>query len=320
MSDYTHTLVATLGGQPQIVTFTLDLLLKDFPISEVFVVHPYPSDPRIQHALTCLQHEFAHHEYTFEGHTFPCRFTSIVLHLNTIPQKDIQDDMSASGTQDTIYHLIRELKQDRESIVHLSITGGRRIMGLLAMTAAQINFNHSDHIWHLYTPQEMKKDVNEGKLMHVSSTCGTRLIRVPFVPWGAYFPDLPQPPDATAQDILSRQIEHLDTQIDAGERAICETVLNDLTYRQRETLRAFTAGLTRKQVADTLHISVKTVDSHKTIIFEQCRIAWGLARDEPRDHTFLKEHFGPYFARNEYTPSKKKTHRKGGSDLSSEGF
>ena len=39
---YTHTLLAPLGGQPQIVTFTLDLLLRrDFPISEVIVIHPH---------------------------------------------------------------------------------------------------------------------------------------------------------------------------------------------------------------------------------------------------------------------------------------
>ena len=59
MSDYTHTLVATLGGQPQIVTFTLDLLLKNFPISEVIVIHPEPSSERLQHSLSCLYEEFA---------------------------------------------------------------------------------------------------------------------------------------------------------------------------------------------------------------------------------------------------------------------
>lgn len=41
MSDHPHILVATLGGQPQIVTFTLDLLLQHgFPITDVFVIHP----------------------------------------------------------------------------------------------------------------------------------------------------------------------------------------------------------------------------------------------------------------------------------------
>jgi hypothetical protein len=56
-----HTLVATLGGQPQIVTFTLDLLLRrGIPIYEVIVVHP-ASSPHLQQssggycsADTCL--------------------------------------------------------------------------------------------------------------------------------------------------------------------------------------------------------------------------------------------------------------------------
>ena len=49
MPDYPHVLVATLGGQPQVITFTLDLLLEEgYPISEVFVLHP-----RAASAPTC---------------------------------------------------------------------------------------------------------------------------------------------------------------------------------------------------------------------------------------------------------------------------
>ena len=59
MSKYIHTLLATLGGQPQVVTFTLDLLLqRGFPISEVILVHPEASHPRLQHSLDCLNAEF----------------------------------------------------------------------------------------------------------------------------------------------------------------------------------------------------------------------------------------------------------------------
>ncbi len=58
-ADDRHILLATLGGQPQVVTFTLDLLLeKGFPISDVMVIYPQPSQPRLQHSLTCLTREF----------------------------------------------------------------------------------------------------------------------------------------------------------------------------------------------------------------------------------------------------------------------
>src|SRR3989442_1593630 len=154
MQQYTHTLLATLGGQPQIVTFTLDLLLSnDFPISEVFVVHPKP-DARLQHSLACLQSEFTDNRYRFGGRVISCRFGSRVVRLNNIPQGDITDNMSAIGVHETVYHLIRELKHERKCIVHLSVTGGRRIMGLLAMSAAQVNFKHGDHIWPIYTPMD----------------------------------------------------------------------------------------------------------------------------------------------------------------------
>ncbi|MEW6735820.1 MAG: LuxR C-terminal-related transcriptional regulator [Acidobacteriota bacterium] len=39
-----------------------------------------------------------------------------------------------------------------------------------------------------------------------------------------------------------------------------------LTNRQKEVLRLLTQGLTNKQVANKLNVSVKTVDAHRTNI------------------------------------------------------
>src|SRR6266566_4368263 len=261
-SEYTHTMVATLGGQPQVVTFTLDLLLREgFPISEVFVIHPKPSDSRLRHSLACLKAQFIDNRYQIDGRTINCRFNSRILRLNNIPQEDILDETSANGAQDTVYHLIRELKQQRQCIIHLSVTGGRRIMSLLAMSAAQLNFQHMDHIWHIYTPEEFRQQANEGAIMHSSPEDGVHLIKVPFVPWGAYFPNLPQSPQVSAQAVLHTQIAQMDAQLDTSEHKRCKYVINMLTKRQREVLRAFTKGLTRQEVADQLGISKKTVDT-----------------------------------------------------------
>jgi CRISPR-associated protein Csx14 len=66
--NYTHTLLAPLGGQPQIITFTLDLLLRrDFPISEVIVIHPHAAQKRLQQSLELLNAEFAGDRYLFNG-------------------------------------------------------------------------------------------------------------------------------------------------------------------------------------------------------------------------------------------------------------
>ncbi len=185
MPEHTHILLATLGGQPQVVTFTLDLLLRDgFPISEVFVILPKASDQRLQHSLACLRKQFIDDCYHIDGRTITCRFDSRVLRLNNIPLEDILDDVGAVGAHETIYHLIRELKQQRQCIVHLSVTGGRRTMALLAISAAQLNFKHTDHIWHIYTPREFRLRADEGAIMHASPDDGVRLFTVPFVPWG----------------------------------------------------------------------------------------------------------------------------------------
>ena len=67
---YKHTLVATLGSKPQIVTFTLDLLLKrGIPIHEVIVVHP-ASSPHMQQSLERLHAEFVGDHYAFEGREY----------------------------------------------------------------------------------------------------------------------------------------------------------------------------------------------------------------------------------------------------------
>jgi len=288
MPEYTHTMLATLGGQPQVVTFTLDLLLRNhFPIREVFVIHPRATDPRIKHALDSLRAEFADNRYRIDGLTIECRFSSQVLRLDGTPLEDIVDETSANGAHQTIYGFIRELKQHQHRIMHLSVTGGRRVMSLLAVAAAQLTFNHMDHIWHIHTPDEFRRQANEGAIMHAFPGAGVRLIEVPFVPWGYYFPHLPQSPDTSFQ-------------VDPEEHKRCTRVIITLSESQRTTLRAFARGLNRRQVADELSLSIKTIDTHKTVIYEACRQEWS----QPVDTHFLKDHFARYFDKDEYTSSK----------------
>src|SRR5947207_13667866 len=97
-----HVLVATLGGQPQIVTLTLDLLLKrGTPISEVIVVHP-ASSPRVQQSLDRLRAEFAGDRYACEGRSLPIHFRQQVLmrYDNNVIVEDVVDEATAHGTLD----------------------------------------------------------------------------------------------------------------------------------------------------------------------------------------------------------------------------
>src|SRR5437763_8370411 len=105
MPEYTHTLIATLGGQPQVVTFTLDLLLEQgFPIREVYVIHPEASQPRLHRSLTLLTGAFAGDCYRFNGHTL--HFRSQVLRLHADPLADITNTASAYGALATTQYLI----------------------------------------------------------------------------------------------------------------------------------------------------------------------------------------------------------------------
>ena len=290
MSKYTHTLLATLGGQPQVVTFTLDLLLqRGFPISEVILVHPEASHPRLQHSLDCLNAEFVGDRYRVGGQTIHLR--SHVLRLDEEPLDDIIDEVSADGALNTIHRLIRSLKHQHRCI-HLSITGGRRLMSSIATEAALLNFTHSDHIWHIYTPEAVLKQVNEGALMHISLQDGIHLIERHFVPWGTYFSELPQV-ISSAQETIHLQKRKMDSL----EQARCSQVVKAATRRQLEALKAFASGLTPQEVAGKLCIDIKTVHSHKTVLLELCRNAWE-SLNEPLDYRFLQKAFATYFDSN----------------------
>ena len=293
MPDHTHILLATLGGQPQVVTFTLDLLLNaGFPISEVIVIHPKASQPRLQRSLACLSSEFAGDYYKAADRVI--HFRSHVLQLDGEPINDIIDDSHADGTLDTIHQLIGDLKRQGHRI-HLSVTGGRRLMSLLAIPVASFNFDRHDHIWHIYTPEHIVEKVKDGKLMHVPSDAGVRLIKGQFISLGAYVYD-PSQPFRTAQ---ARQR----TQMDALEHTRCTSVKERLTDRELDVLRAFAKGLTQQEVVKELSITTKTVDRHKTKLLDICREVWAI---DPKAHIgyhFLYKTFAPFFDSTEYTPT-----------------
>lgn len=301
MPEHIHTLLASLGGQPQVVTFTLDLLLRrGFPISEVIVMHPNPavirpdiSQQRLKDSLGCLQKEFLTDHYKIDGRVINCHFRSRLLELNGVPLDDIKGDTDTKGTLDTVYHFIQELKQQPRHI-HLSVTGGRRLMSLLAISAAQLKFDPFDHIWHIYTPDDLKPTVKDGAIMHVPPGAGVCLLEVPFIPLATYFSNLTQPFDS-AQAARQSQMD----QMDAKDRACCDFVVQQAKERWLDVLRPFAAGLRPQQVAEQLNLSIKTVDTYKTELLALCRIAWELPLKEHLDYHFFHTKFAGYFPDDE---------------------
>jgi len=97
--------------------------------------------------------------------------------------------------------------------------------------------------------------------------------------------------DASARDIIREQEERAE----AGERVRCKGVVEQLTPRQLEVLKAFARGLHPADVAKELSISLPTVSTHTTVLLSLCREAWSIREKGPLDYRFLQLKFGRHF-------------------------
>jgi CRISPR-associated protein Csx14 len=281
----TSVCIATLGGQPQVVTLALDALLAHGEaVGEVIVVHLSERNPRYRAALAALAGEFAGDRYNGR----PCRYRPLAVTQGNAPIDDLASESATGAALNTFSRLIQQLKrQDRA--IHLCLSGGRRLLGMLAMSAVQIYGDHADQIWHLYSSDAVRQRTANGAELHLPAGAEVRLVRVPVLPLGQYFPWL-RPPDGAAPGLEARA-----SSIDAAERARCRQVAEQLTPSQREVLRAIGRGLTPQEAAAELKVEISTIHAHKTPIFELCRIAWDLPSDAPLDYRWLRERFRTYF-------------------------
>jgi len=278
-----------MGGQAQVVTFALDaLLVQGEEIEQVMVLHLSPEDERVQRALIQLGREFANDFYAHANR--PCRFRHVVIRDGARPLLDIRHEADAVATWQVVHELLTTLKSQGWR-VHLCLAGGRRMIGLLAMSAAMLIFDHYDQVWHMYTPSEFLARARDGAIMHARPEDGVRLIQVPLAPWGTYLPGLRALARGTPEQVIGAQIRRLDR----SDRACCREVVTRLTARQLEVLRAFAAGKTPQEVAEALCITLKTVDTHKTVILGECRNAWDVPEGRWLDYHFLRDKFGLFF-------------------------
>ena len=282
------TLVATVAGGPQVVTFALDELFhRGEAIHEVIAVHLSPqADALTGQALVKLAAEFA--DGCYAGR--PCRLHFFPIRKDGQGLDDVRDDAAVNVAWSALYELIATLKAQGRHL-HVCITGGRRMLALLAMSAAMLHFDHDDRLWHMYTPSEFLERAHDGAIMHARPEDGVRLLQVPLVPWGAYLPALRALAQASPMEVVAAQTRWLD----GAERARCQTAVAQLTPRQADVLRAFADGQSPQEVAETLCVTVKTVHAHKTVILSECRNAWEFPEDARLDYHFLREKFGRYF-------------------------
>lgn len=290
MNQTPSTLVALMGGQPQVVTFLLDLLLdRGEKIDQVRVVY-LAANPRYQAAFRKLAGEFVADRYRGQE----CHLRGAPIHSSIQMAgrargealDDIRNNGEAEIARQETQHLLSELKAQGHQL-HIGLSGGRRVLGFVMLSAAMQYLTPFDSIWHIYTPPELAKQADEGALMHGS---GVALIKVPFVPWVSYLPGL----DGLLRQSSQQVGESRRYWLDHTERARCAQVWDALSRRQRETLAAFAAGKTRQDVAATLSIEPSTVDDHRKAIVRECVKAWDVEQETRFDAAFLREHFGPF--------------------------
>ncbi len=292
MGEIEKTLVTTMGGQAQVVTFALDwFLAQGEPIRQVIVLHLSPQDPRVAKALRQLAAEFSGDRYVCAGIPMQFRQTPITNEQGSL--LDIRNEGGAEAAWQTVYRLVADLKSQHRTL-HVCVAGGRRLMGLMAISAAMLHFDHQDRLWHLYTPDDLRQRAFEGAIMHVAPEAGVRLIQVPMVPWGTYFPALKQLIGASSAHVIAAQAQWLKSE----DHLRCRRVVERLTERQRAVLQLFAAGRTPQEVAEAFSISLKTVDTHKTTILAECHTEWATPPGGRLDYHFLRDKFGPYFNEN----------------------
>jgi CRISPR-associated protein Csx14 len=280
------TLVATLGGQPQIITFTLDLLLgRGEQIDQVVVVY-FPGGPRYREAYRILGGEFSGDRYLGRA----CHLRRVDLRCGKGELEDARTPNEIEALRAVFFDLLAELKAQGQRI-HLSLSGGRRIMALTALAAAMQHLTPADRVWHINTPADFTEQARGGAILHAPPDVKVQLIEVPFVPWAAYFPGL--------RPLLEqRSAGPLYAWLGEADLVRCRQVWQALTRRQQEVLRLLGRGQTSKQVALQLSIAPATVDDHRTAILRACALAW---QDEPveLDAAFLRQRFGPFLANQE---------------------
>lgn len=279
-----HWLIATLGGQPQVVTLTLDLLhQRGERIDEVITVFP-GGNARYKAAHRRLQAAFRQPSYRSREIRYRARSIDTA---HGRPLSDIQSTADADRAWLVLSALIGEAKRQGHRL-HISLSGGRRVLALMMFSAAMLYCTPGDRLWHIYTPSSVLAKIKDGTQMHVAPEEGVQLLEVPFAPWGAYFPGVKAILGLRPQQVLALQSQW------PGEETTqrCALVWQRLTERQREVLRALVEQPTRRQAAGVLGISLSTVDTHREAILRACRLAWP---EEQVDLDFVRRTFHGWF-------------------------
>lgn len=277
-----ETMIATLGVEPQVVTITLDAL-KSLGKNIDIVTVLYTDHPAILEALTVLKEEFKTDVYP------DISFQTRLVFTQKGPVVDFQTEEDLRALLRTLYSEIRQARQMGRP-VHLSISGGRKVMGVVAMTVAQLLYGPDDQVWYLITEGWRP---GAGRQLHAINNERVRLIEVPVLRWQEAatlmqaVTELDDPKEVLAwYHRLTKKVE---------ERRQGEFIKHWLTPAERRVTQLACSGLDNASIAARLAKREQTVANQLCNIYEKLH-EWLGFPDYKVDRNILIARFAPYFA------------------------
>ncbi len=273
-------LIATLGSEPQVITIALDSLLSSgHNVDQIAVV--YTVAPVVLEALNRVKAEF---ESGFYGHI---ALDTLCLHGQ---YGDIQDFRNNSDVQTLLQLFYQEIRDAKKAgkVVHLCISGGRKVMGIMAMVAAQLLFGPQDRVWHLITEGWKPGD---DQIMHQADSRRHALVEVPVLRWedASLLLNLVQIDDPT--EALRWQEKMVNNNRMLSRQ---EFINHSLTKAEQQIAWLVCRGKDNRSIARDRHKSEQTVANQLNSIYGKLS-EWLGFPDGPVERSLLIAELAPYY-------------------------
>lgn len=198
-----------------------------------------------------------------------------------------EDDLRA--LRKTLYREVRKSRRQNR-VVHLCISGGRKVMGASAILVAQLLFSAEDRVWHLIS--EGWKPGGEVR-MHAAPQDKIWLVPVPVLRWTDSVGLLTALGELDDPEEALRRQEHLARADDL--RRVREFVERKLTRAEREVVRLACLGWDNAAIAAHLVKSEATVANQLTSAYAKLNEFLDFP-ERPPDRAVLVATLGLYFA------------------------
>jgi CRISPR-associated protein Csx14 len=262
-----------VGTKPQLVTIPVDLLRnRGEELEEVVLLHTTLERAANRASVERLRDEFrrAYRDLALRS--------VCLCDERGLPLEDVASERAARQAFQILYREVKRAKRAGRC-VHLSIAGGRKIIGVYAMAVAQLLFDPDDRVWHLFSELELV----ESRALHPRDGQAS-LIRVPVLRWSEISPaltDLILSEDPF--EALRRQERRLRT--DALRKARL-FIHQELTASERDVVTLMVRqGLTNAEIGQRTYRSPRTVEHHLSSAYAKARAFFGLSRADR--HTLI---------------------------------